>query len=281
MAARSAVPWLLALLLLPACAVWRSPEVVRVALLGPFEGRYREVGYNALYAARLALRESNDPALTLLPIDDGGSIETATERAEALALDPQVRAVIAVGYAATAPETQAAYGDLAVIIPGNWTTSRATDSVFLLANPNVEAQLTISPHIDVVEAAAAPAPLVGGEVLGLTQFTELREALDDVRLVTVGQLPDEDFIARYKAGEPFAPEPNVLAMLTYDATRLAARVAHGSRSDAASALAETEYSGLSGSITFAGGVWVDAPLNGFAFATDGTLLAVDDLIEER
>ncbi|MBE2183871.1 MAG: hypothetical protein IAE89_10635, partial [Anaerolineae bacterium] len=29
-----------------------TPKVQRIALLAPFEGRYREIGYNALYAAR-------------------------------------------------------------------------------------------------------------------------------------------------------------------------------------------------------------------------------------
>jgi ABC-type branched-subunit amino acid transport system substrate-binding protein len=273
--------WLLLALLLPACAAWRSPQVVRVALLGPFEGRYREVGYNALYAARLALRDSGDTPPTLLPIDDGGSVATAVERAQALALDRQVRVVIAVGYAATAPETQAAYGDLPVLIPGNWTSSRTTDTVFLLANPNIEVELTISAQVDVVEAAEAPAPLIGGDVLGLSQFTELREALEDVTLLTVGQLSNEDFVARYKDGEQFAPEPNVLAMLTYDATRLAASVVHDSRSAASSAIAEANYSGLSGQLAFTDGVWTDAPRHAFVFADDGTLLAVDDLIEER
>ncbi len=41
-------------MLLSACAVKRTPTIYRIALLAPFEGRYREIGYNALYAARMA-----------------------------------------------------------------------------------------------------------------------------------------------------------------------------------------------------------------------------------
>jgi ABC-type branched-subunit amino acid transport system substrate-binding protein len=33
--------------------------VVKVGLVGPFEGRHREIGYDAIYSARLAVREIN------------------------------------------------------------------------------------------------------------------------------------------------------------------------------------------------------------------------------
>ena len=45
---------LAALLLVALTACGGTPPVMRLALLAPFEGRYREVGYQALYAARLA-----------------------------------------------------------------------------------------------------------------------------------------------------------------------------------------------------------------------------------
>ena len=54
--------WGLLLLLIPlvtACAIQRTSTPYKIALLAPFEGRYRDVGYDALYAARLALSEAN------------------------------------------------------------------------------------------------------------------------------------------------------------------------------------------------------------------------------
>jgi len=282
------LPLALALtLFLSACAVAASPPVVRVALLGPFEGRYREVGYNALYAARLALRESDGPQPDLLPIDDGGSLSSAARRAEALALDPLVHVVIAVGYHAADPVTQAALGDLPVILPGGWTTVRARHNVFLLANPALVDELTVPPGIGVVEAADAPAPLVGGDVLALAQFPRLRDALEGVTLLTAGQLPNADFVTRYQNADPFAPEPNVLAMLTYDATWLAATGALDNpgaddpRVAATASLNAADYDGLSGHIAFQDGVWREAPRHAFRFDDSGQLVAVEDVVEER
>jgi ABC-type branched-subunit amino acid transport system substrate-binding protein len=74
--------------------------VLKFGLVAPFEGRYRPVGYDAIYAARLAVCERNAAGgvggyrVELVAYDDGGSAPTAVERARQLALDPQVVAVI-------------------------------------------------------------------------------------------------------------------------------------------------------------------------------------------
>ena len=74
--------------------------VVKFGLVAPFEGRYRPVGYDAIYAARLAVRERNAAGgvggyrVELVAYDDGGDAPAAIERARQLALDPQVVAVI-------------------------------------------------------------------------------------------------------------------------------------------------------------------------------------------
>ena len=272
-------------LFLAACAVAPSPPIARVALLAPFEGRYREIGYNALYAARLALREAPGPQPDLLPVDDGGSLLSAVQRAGALALDPSVQVVIAVGYNAADPPTQAALGDLPVVIPGAWTTLRARTFVFLLSDPTLADALTLPSDADVISAASAPAPLVGGDVLALAQYPRLRDELTGVTLLTVGQLPDADFTTRYQNGDPFAPSPNVLALLTYDATTLAASAAYRSlgaanpRAETAAGLAAADFAGLSGQIVFEEGVWRDAPRHAFQFDATGQLVAVEDLIE--
>ena len=74
--------------------------VVKFGLVAPFEGRYRRVGYDAIYAARLAVRERNAAGgvggyrVELVAYDDGGEAQAAAERARQLALDPQVVAVM-------------------------------------------------------------------------------------------------------------------------------------------------------------------------------------------
>ena len=85
-------------LLLSACGGTRP--VIKFGLVAPFEGRYRPVGYDAIYAARLAVRERNAAGgvggyrVELVAYDDGGDAQAAAERARQLALDPQVVAVI-------------------------------------------------------------------------------------------------------------------------------------------------------------------------------------------
>lgn len=267
-------------LLLGACAVVRSPQVVRLALLAPFEGRYREVGYNALYAARAAVEDSAGLRIDLLPVDDGGSVASALDRAAALALDPLVLAVIALGYDATAPETQAAYGTLPVVIVGHWGAQPQTERIFILASGQLAERYTAPPRVSVTDAARLAAPLVGGDVFALEQFPELRASLGGVTVVSSAALPDADFAERYGRGEQFAPEPGLLASLTYDAIRLSidAALASMSADDPRAAVARviqtSSYDGLNGRITFENDYWQDAPINTYRYDENGTLAKV-------
>ncbi|MBS1245622.1 MAG: exported protein of unknown function [Chloroflexi bacterium] len=86
------------LIFVSACGSTRP--VVKFGLVAPFEGRYRPIGYDAIYAARLAVRERNASGgvgghrVELVAYDDGGDAQAAVERTKQLALDPQVVAVI-------------------------------------------------------------------------------------------------------------------------------------------------------------------------------------------
>lgn len=74
--------------------------VVKIGLVAPFEGRQRDVGYDVLYSARLAVREINEAGgidgrrVALVALDDGGSAEFAQGTAQALVIDPSVVAVV-------------------------------------------------------------------------------------------------------------------------------------------------------------------------------------------
>ncbi|MBN1979526.1 MAG: ABC transporter substrate-binding protein [Anaerolineae bacterium] len=106
------------LLLLVSC---RFPGAVRptvkIGLVAPFEGRYRYVGYDVIYAVRLAVREANAAggvggySVELVAYDDGADAAhaeaMAVEQARKLAVDPEV--VAAVGH--FRPETTAAAAD--------------------------------------------------------------------------------------------------------------------------------------------------------------------------
>lgn len=112
---------------LAGCATQAEPP--RIALLAPFEGRNRDLGYNALYAARLALSESG-ANVELFPIDDGGFPATAVDRIRALANDQLTQVVILLGENATSADVQQALADLPAIIIGTTSETSAHSFVY-------------------------------------------------------------------------------------------------------------------------------------------------------
>lgn len=114
----------LAILLVAGCA--SVDPVVKIGLVGPFEGRYRDTGYDAIYSARLAVREINAAGgvsgyrVALVALDDRGDPELAAQAAASLALDPAVMAVAGHYLPDTTAAAQPIYTDkgLPLIITG-------------------------------------------------------------------------------------------------------------------------------------------------------------------
>ncbi len=273
--------WVIILFLTSACAVVRSEGVVRIALVAPFEGRYREIGYNALYAARLAMQDSGVTNVELLPIDDGGTAESAVDRAQALATDPLVKAAIVLGYAATDADTQVAFGDIPVLIVGHWGTQPQSETIFMLSSCELDDFIVTPPRIEVTDAAQLNSFVIGGEVFTLEQFPKLRESLDGITVVSSASLPDADFAERYAQSDQFAPEPGLLATLTYDATSMAIQAVNDvkTRVDIQLSLGSATYTGLNGSIAFENGCWRDAPIYEYGYNADRQLIPVNDIIK--
>lgn len=77
-----------------------TPPVLKIALVAPFEGEHRAIGYDAIYSARLAVREINEQGgingrkIALVALDDAGDVQLAQETAASLTLDPDVIAVV-------------------------------------------------------------------------------------------------------------------------------------------------------------------------------------------
>lgn len=73
--------------------------VVKIGLVAPFEGRHRAIGYDAIYSARLAVREINAAGgigghrVALVALDDRADPELARQAAATLVVDPAVVAV--------------------------------------------------------------------------------------------------------------------------------------------------------------------------------------------
>jgi hypothetical protein len=84
----------LALFLLAACIPTRP--VVKIGLVAPFEGIYRQIGYEALAAMRVAIEESETGAFEVIPLalDSGTEPTQARRTMQKLLVDPSVRAVV-------------------------------------------------------------------------------------------------------------------------------------------------------------------------------------------
>lgn len=240
---------MLLILALTACGA-SNPELPdKIALLAPFEGQYREIGYNALYAARLAFGDARPRNIQLLAVDDGGTRASAVARVRALNLDPAVLAIIALGPVATDPSAQKA-NDKPLILIGNWGQDRADENSLYAANAQ--------------QAKARER----GDLDLLIQTRKVVDAAESMSFVSSGAPPDADFRERYLNSALYAPAPNWLATLTYDIARLTLAALAGGN-----AISTAEYLGLNGLIRFEDSYWADAPLN--RYRLDGNQLIAD------
>jgi len=266
---KKCVVMLIMLMSLSACAINPTTPIARIALLAPFEGRYREIGYSAIYPARLALKEAGITHLELVAVDDGGTLKTAQERARALLLDDTIKAVIILGYDSADSSVQEAFGDMPLIIIGEWATQPINDHVFLLTNSQIPALLSQAGRIELTDAAEVQTPFVGGEIFGLVSYTELRPNLDAIQVISSGMLSPADFAERLIASDIYVPAPNHLSLGVYDITQLLGEIITDptmTRQAVANALQIVDYEGNIGRIHFdESGYWADAPIYQYGY----------------
>jgi len=267
--------FLFLILILTACTPQPVPPVKRIALLAPFEGRYREIGYDAIYPIRLALKEANSE-LVLVTADDGGTLDSAVIQARRLADDPTLLVALVIGSTATQPEVLAAFGDVPVVVIGAWDTT-PSKSVFVLASEALASVKTT--HTQAIGIAVdTSTPVTGGEIFALKQYPKLRPHLDGVTVALSALPADADFAARLIASDLFVPAPGALSTLAYDAGGLIHTVIttqSATTRDAVNiALKAVAFTGLNGRIAFtADGWWEDAPVITYHYA-DGVLTSL-------
>ena len=86
--------------LLLGCDVRSVDPVVKIGLVAPFEGEQRQIGYDIIYSARLAVREVNAAGgingvrVALVAYDDSTYPEEAERVAQALVVDEGIVAVV-------------------------------------------------------------------------------------------------------------------------------------------------------------------------------------------
>ncbi|MBI2846168.1 MAG: branched-chain amino acid ABC transporter substrate-binding protein [Chloroflexi bacterium] len=90
---------LLSILLL-GCSFQVTPPLLKIGVVAPFEGQYRSIGYDVLWAVKLAVGEINAAGgvagyrVELVALNDDGDPQEASQRAQELAMDPNVLGVL-------------------------------------------------------------------------------------------------------------------------------------------------------------------------------------------
>ena len=250
--------------LLAACVQTNAPPT-RIALLAPFEGTQREIGYNALYAVRLALADSATE-IELIAIDDGGTENTATDRIQAIMNDSSIASAIVISPSATKQNDHFANITIPTFIIGNWNPIMQQENVYEMRHPgawNAINEVTDNTETDL---------LIGGDLLTLEQVPQVVDDLNRIRVISTGQPADDEFSQRYRASDEFVPEPNLLATLTYDVTGLIIELLEGQNE-----LSGIRYSGITGDIHIENSVWENAPLYTYQYNANGDL----ELIPEQ
>lgn len=174
------------LALLSACLPPPLPRVIKIGLVAPFEGRYRYIGYDAIYAARLAVREINAAggvagwSLELVAYDDRANPEMARAAARNLVADSDVVAVIGHYRADSTDAAGVVYAEaeMPLLVVGTWLTP--TDAPVWYMQPSPE--------------QAAAAMLTAADVAGSTATVwgdgKLSAALDEaIRMHSYRQAP--------------------------------------------------------------------------------------------
>jgi ABC-type branched-subunit amino acid transport system substrate-binding protein len=249
----------LVLALLLACTACLAPKpTVKIALVAPFEGRLRQVGYGAFPAMRLAIRQAAAEAthvhVTFIAYNDDGDPAKAARIAHNVARDPEVVAVIghfalSTTLAALAVYTQAG---LPVIVPTLPAQAVPSDPlVFRLGPGSTSArQVVRTARCDLLDDAwsATGLPPCASDAPPVADLPNAQHALAGFTEVSLG------------------PPPGPRAIVAYDATMLvirAIRQAGGqpTRTSVAAALRRARYDGLLGQINFdKGNTWADAPM---------------------
>ena len=86
------------LLLLAGCKNVRTPKVVKIGLIAPFEGPSRPLGYDVLNAVKLRINQWNEsdatPKIELVALNDDSDPELAIKLPDQLAQDPDIRIIL-------------------------------------------------------------------------------------------------------------------------------------------------------------------------------------------
>ncbi len=266
-----------------------APATIKIGLVAPFSGRYREIGYQAIHGARLALSEFNATGgahgrpVALLALDDASHDDAAVEQANRMLTDSAVVAVI--GHWLDGPTSAAApiYARAGLPVLATSAAPTAPENggrTFFRFYPTTEVLTTAmagnatqyglraSCLCDVVTGAEflaighpnyLNAAVIGGPLWSLQEFARLAgNNANGSYFITPGPHPPavtevSVFLANHRVA--FPSEPVGWASLhAYEATRVLLTALSTAPLPTApyvaDALTQTDFSGVSGHVSF-------------------------------
>lgn len=283
------------------CTVTRP--VVKVAIVAPFTGIYREIGYQVLNGARIAVKEhnnnnSNMPQLELIAFDDVGDPTKAVEQAHKILADEKV--IVVIGHWLDQTTTAAAPIYMNANVPLVATSSSPSNPnnagvTFFRLHPTVTQISTaierLSKQYGVhstcncgpYEAAEFLQNLgddnpyitaVGGPLWSLQAFHNLAGARSEGSFFIVPAphplLENESapYLTQYQINYPHGPDPNWLSLHAYESINVIAKVIETTNASTpksvAISLSRIDYHGLIGRVQFDSfGQWIEPQLRSY------------------
>ncbi len=161
---------------------------IKIGLVAPFEGRYRYVGYDAIYAVRLALREANAIGgvagynVELVAYDDAADPAMAIEQAHKLAADSTVVAAIGHFHEETTAAALSVYAEtgipLVAVAPTGPSLTWEEGSVYRLGP---DAAFMASALLERIGTIRAPEGSGDSEIAFVIEDSPLGAALQNAR----------------------------------------------------------------------------------------------------
>jgi hypothetical protein len=193
--------WLLVacVLLLAACSAPGSVKpTVKIGLSAPFEGRDRDLGYEALYAVRLAVRQCNEVGgiadrylVEMVALNDFNEAEAAVEQARKMAVDPDVMAVMGGWSPATATAAVPTYDQLGLAFVGP-----AVELTRIVFPAQYEAEPAFADAYRALSGGVEPGPLA------IWAYAEAQRMLDAIGAAVESQgAPSRAVVRSFLAGD--------------------------------------------------------------------------------
>jgi hypothetical protein len=185
-------------LLLVACSVPGSVKpTVKIGLSAPFEGRYRDLGYEVLHAVRLAVRQRNGIGgvgdrylIELVALNDFDDADEAVVQARKMSVDRDVLGVLGAWSAQTGGPAAAEYErlDLALLAP---------DVDFTEEQPAQAAEPAFSAEYEVLSGGTPPGPAA------IWAYREANRLLDAIDTAShAGGLPTRKDVSQALVTDP-------------------------------------------------------------------------------